>query len=279
MRRKLLLTFICGVVVSFLSCAQLQNILKEAINKPTVSFEKMSLSDLTLFDTTMLFDFKVTNPNPVGIRVRNIGYDLKIYGNGFAKGVLDKGIDMSANSSNVVQLPVKVNFMDLFKTGMDYIQNDQVNYDISGTVGIGSFDIPYQKAGSFIKPKLPSLSLKNLKINKLDITGANLLFDMDVSNPNKFPLSIKGIDYGIKLSDVEFTKGGLDRATEVAASGKSTLQMPVDISILKLGQSAFNILGKKSSAYELYGDMKFNIPGFGERRFPFKRTGEIPLLK
>ena len=279
MYKKISLIVLLSIIFFFSGCAELQNILKDAIKKPTVSFEKVDFKDVSLFDTTMLFDFKVTNPNPVGIRIKNIAYNLKMYGRDFAQGVLDRGIDMSANSSNIVQLPVKVKYLDLFKTAGDYLKNDRVNYDISGAIGVGAFEIPYQKAGSFIKPRLPDISLKRAKVNKLDLTGAKMLFVMGVKNPNKFPIKIKNLNYGIKLSGVEFTSGRLNRSTNISSGGSSEVRLPVNVQFLQLGQSLMKVLGGSSSNYELNGEMNFDVPGFGVRSFPFKKTGELPFIK
>jgi len=279
MRGAFLWGVISLIIVFLVGCAELQNLLKEAIKKPTVEFEKMSLDDLSLFESTMLFDFKVTNPNPVGIKIRNIAYNLKMYNNDFAKGILEKGIDLSGGASNVLQFPVKVKYMELFKTAQDYIKNEKINYDVSGTIGVGSFDIPFQKAGSFEKPKMPTLTLKRVKIEKLDITGSKLLFVTGVKNPNKFPVNISGMNYSIKLAGSEITEGGINRSKRVAGNGDSTLDIPANISFFELGKSLMNVLKKSSSNYELSGDLKFAIPGIGEKSFPFKRSGVVPFVK
>ena len=70
-----------------------------------------------------------------------------------------------------------------------------------------------------------------------------------------------------------------EKKTSIPSNGTSNLKLPVNISFLKLGKSAFNMLGKSSSAYELSGKMKFNIPKIGEKSFPFKKTGEVPFIK
>ena len=58
----------------FYGCAALQQL----VLKPPVDFEGVSVSDVSLFEETLLLKLSVNNPNPIGISLRNVAYELTL---------------------------------------------------------------------------------------------------------------------------------------------------------------------------------------------------------
>ncbi len=276
MSRKTVLSILAVItIILHYSCATIQQL----VQKPTVTFEGISLKDMSLFEGTLLFNFKVTNPNPIGTKIRNIAYDLKINDKEFLEGTFEKGIKIAANGSNTVGLPITIEYLNLFQSVTEFIQSDRVAYDLSGIIGVGPFDIPYQTEGELDIPKLPELSLKKIEVSDFSLTGASVLFQLELRNDNSFVINPSGLDFSIKLGGIEFSEGTSSNVSPVGEGDKTTLEIPVNISFLKLGRSAYQLLTTSSSGYELAGEMKFNVPKIGERSFPFQKTGKVPLIK
>ncbi|MCF8067544.1 MAG: LEA type 2 family protein [Desulfobacterales bacterium] len=275
MYKKLNLFLICLMTLSIGSCASLQQLIQE----PVVEFETMSVEDMTLFDGTFLFNFKITNPNPLGISVRRVNYDLKINGKPFIKSILSEGIRLPAGGSGFMELPVSISYMDIFETVSDFINNDTVKYDLACDFTIGSFTIPYQTSGEINVPKLPKVSLKNVDLTSISFSGASMVFALELINKNDFTVLINSLDYNINLAGAEFVNGATKSISPIDSNGKTRLEIPVNISFLELGMSAYNILKDNNTDYELGGDMKFQIPGLGEKSFPFNRSGNVRLNK
>ncbi|MBF0120827.1 MAG: LEA type 2 family protein [Desulfobacterales bacterium] len=273
MCRKILLS---GMILIFISgCAVLQ----EFVKKPEVSFEDVSLKDLSLFEVTPVFKFKVTNSNPMGIDIKNITYDLKINNKPLFKDVINEGIKLPANGAQFLEVPVKLNFMDVFETVIDFMKSNKLAYDITGTVGIGPFNIPYHKQGEIDVPKMPKISLKDIKISKFSFSGAEITVKIELENNNSFPVDLTGLDYSMKIGGNELAKGVAALSSPIEKNGTSLMDINLNLNFLQLGTSLANILTKPSEGYELVGAMKFNIPKIGEKSFPFQKTGEVPLLK
>ena len=273
MRKISLIALLLSVL--FFSCATLEQL----IQKPTVELVGMSLRDMSLFDGTMVFKFKVTNPNPMGATLSNLSYNLKIDNNEFIKGVQDKGIRLPAGGWEIVELPLTVNYLEFFDSVTEFINNDEIPYDLSGSFGIMGFNIPYHTKGKLSIPKLPKVSLKSVDISGFSFLGASLNFVLELDNSNPFAVALNGLDYGIKLGGTEFVNGEAKTITNIAQNGKSTIKIPLNVNFLKLGQSAYNLLTGDSSEYELTGNMKFNVPKIGEKSFPFSKLGEVPFTK
>lgn len=250
---------------------------EKLVQKPTVSFKGISFRNMSLFEGTPVFKFKITNPNPIGATIRRITYDFKVNDEPFIYDVLEKGITIKPGGSGVVEVPVTFNYLDLFESVTELIRSESVAYDLSGSIRVGLFDIPYQTKGNYKIPKLPKVSLKNVDISDLSFTKASLMFHLDVKNSNPFTVKLNGLDYGIKLGGKEFVKGRAQTVSSIGKNGTSTLKIPLDISFLKLGRSVYNLMTESSSGYELSGRMKFDMPKIGIKSIPFKKTGEVPF--
>ncbi|MDM8514754.1 LEA type 2 family protein [Desulfobacterales bacterium HSG16] len=141
-----------------------------------------------------------------------ISYDLKINDKKFINGVTDKYLCIDAAGSNVLELPVTFNYLDLFETMMDFIKTDSVAYDLTGSIAAGPFVLPYQTDGKFNIPNLPKVSLDQVEISKLFLAGASsLVFNLQIDNANQFDVNIKAFDYGIKLGGSQLAIQNINR--------------------------------------------------------------------
>lgn len=273
MYRKILISIMLIAVMAFCSCATL----KELIKPPEVTFQNLTFSDMSLFDGTLVFIFKVSNPNPVGATIDKLSYNLKINNNEFINGVLDKGINLSPGGSRNVELPVRVNYLEMFESIKGFIESDDVNYDLSGAFTIGPFDVPYHTKGDFRVPDLPEISLRSVEVSDLSISGASLNFKLEMSNSNPFAVAINSLNYDINLAGTEFADGQSTTIQNIGGSDKSIMEIPLNVNFFQLGQSAYNLLTGDSSDYKITGEMKFNVPKMGQKSFPFQRVGTVPL--
>lgn len=253
--------------------------LKKLIRKPTLTYEKMTAKDISLFQSTLLFHFKLSNPNSIGAKIRTIRYNIKFNGKEFTKGDLDEGIHLPAKGDSKLELPVTLTYLELFETVSDFLKSDSVHYDLSGSVGIGPFDLPYHKEGDIPIPKLPNVSLKKVRISKLSLTGATVQVTVDLQNTNAFSVNVNKINYRLKLAGATFAQGVSETVSPISENGRSTLDIPLTVSFVKMGRSAYNLLTQSASDYELSGQMVFTIPGIGEKKFDFNQTGHIPFSR
>lgn len=267
--------FLIAMAVALYGCATLS----EFIQEPKVTLERISIKDLSLFEGTLLSQFKVTNPNPIGATIGAVSYDLKINDRDFMKDVMDKGITLKAGGTEMVELPITIRFLDLFESAAQFMKSERLTYDLSGSIGIGPFAVPYRKKGVFVLPKLPSIQLEKARISQLSLQGASMIFTFHLKNSNPFPVDLGGLNYGIKLAGETFAQGSAGKISALGQKGESRLEVPIQVDFLKLGFSAYKILTDASSEYELFGKMNFDVPRMGERSFPFQVTGQVPFYK
>ncbi len=277
MSRKSLLIIVLVSFFFVFSCATLQQLVK----KPEVTFESMSMRDMSLFEGTMVFHLKVSNPNPIGVHLSSLKYNLKINNKDFLNGVLDldKGMTLRANNIEPIELPVTINYLKFLNSVSEFITKDEVSWNLTGSFQVMGFDIPYHANGQLAIPKLPKVSLRRVDVSKISFTGASLVFLLDIENKNPFAVNLNGLDYSIKVNNSRFASGKTKKTTHIGNNRKSTLNIPVDVSFMELGRSAYNLLKKSSAGYELSGNMVFSVSVMGEKNFPFLKTGKVILRK
>jgi len=249
------------------------------LKAPSADFKDLRIQDMGLFDSTLVFTYEIRNPNPVGAYLSRLNYRLFLNDKEFAAGDLDRGISLPPSGLAPVEIPVSVNYQKALGSLTELAQKSTVPYRIAGTFGIMGRDVPFQTQGELDLPSLPKVGLKQLDIENLSWQGADLKLVMEVANPNAFPLDMAGLNYGIKLGGSRFAEGIYEKIPSVPANGASTLDIPLSVDFMKLGRSAYSLLKENASQYALDGEMIFNLPKMGEKRLPFHKTGQIPLVR
>ncbi len=262
---------IMTIALLLYGCAVFQNI----IQQPTVEFDSVAMRDMTLFDGTAVFRFKVGNPNPVNLNLDGLTYLIRIDGRDFLNGDLKQGLTLPANGVLAVEVPIRINYMDFFNSIADFLKKDSLKYDLSGTFAFGIFNIPYSHQGDFTVPKLPKVSLKSAAVRKMSLAGADLILQLEMANDNPFAVALKNLDYGIKIGGVSIADGKTAAISPLTDQGRQVIEVPVHINFLTLGQTAYQLLNKGSAAYEVSGNMGVEVPELGIKPVPFTRSGQV----
>ena len=273
--KKLLFCFVFVFLVMTGGCAYLQ----ELVDPPTVTFESMRFENTDLFQATPVFKFNVDNPNPMGLPVNKIAYNLKINNRKFINGSSDAYIRIKAASAGSVELPVTINYLDLFESAVDFIQSKSVDYTLSGNIDVGPFAIPYETTGAFDMPQLPKLTLNGINVSKMNLTGASLVVDIGIENDNPFAVNLNGLEYGIRLGGNQVATGVTESVPPIAEQGSSTLKIPLNLNFLELGRSAASLLSGSSTGYDFSGAMQFDVPKMGIKKFPFQKSGQVQFRR
>jgi len=249
------------------------------LKAPSADFKNMEIQDMGLFDSTLVFTYELRNPNPVGAYLNRLNYRLFLNDQEFAAGNLDEGISLPPSGSAPVEIPVSVNYQKALGSLAELSQKTTVPYRIAGTFGIMGMEVPFQTQGDLDLPSLPKVALKKLDIENLSWQGADLKLVMEVANPNSFALDMAGLNYGVKLGGSRLAEGIYENIPSLPANGASTIDIPLSVDFMKLGRSAYSLLKENESRYELDGEMIFNLSKMGEKRLPFYKRGQIPLVR
>ena len=266
-----------AVLIMFLSltgCAAVKNI----VEKPEASFESVTVKDLSLEQETLLFKFRIDNPNPVGLRISSLSYNLMMNERKLSSGEATQGINLPASGSVMVNIPLTINHFDLFDSISQMQQTDSIKYALTGDIRLGPLKIPYEKTGELPVPRIPEIRLNRIEISSMNFTGAALKFIFDISNENDFEINISGLDYGLSLGGFNIMEGTAADLAPVPPRTKATLELPLSVNFMQLGRSVYNMVTSATADYRLNGRLRF-AHGDKTRTVPFETTGKVPLEK
>lgn len=274
--RFLILPIVAGLLLTTHNgCATLDQI----VRKPSAVFRNVQLVDASLVQSTAIFYFDVTNPNPVGIPVHRINYDLQLNGKPFVNGVLDKGLSLAAGGTSRMSIPVTMQYLDFFQSASQLWRNKHADYFFKGNFAVGPVVVPFQAKGRFNLPEMPKINLEAIEIKKYSLFGATLNCRLKMDNPNAFNLLFKRLNYELKLGGKRFAKASALSKGPIEKNSRSTIDLGFDVSFSQLGRSAYQLLQGGKADYTLDGGLVFDSPGAGERQVPFNLSGRVPFLR
>ncbi|HHS13383.1 MAG TPA: hypothetical protein ENN03_06400 [bacterium] len=270
MRRIKWAVFLFALV---LQCAVFQ----ELIQKPVVTYDGLSLKDPSLSQATLVFRLNVENPNPVGLPVREATYRIRLQEKEFLSGALEN-IQLSPQAVSRVAIPCTVQYLEFYQSLIDIFREDSLSYHLSGTMKAGPFSILYQAGGKVPLPKPPSIALAGIHVNRIQNTGARVTFSFHLQNRNDFRFEIQGLDFDLTVGEISLASGESKKTTSLE-NEMTTLDLPMDISFINLGLSAFQLLSKSSADYRLQGHFYILSPGGKTIPLSFQNSGPVQIRR
>ena len=123
----------------------------------------------------------------------------------------------------------------------------------------------------------PEVDITDVKLLGTTLTGADLLFEFRVDNPNAVALVLDGIGYRLSLNNEHLLDGIRDQRTQIAANGRSTVELPVSIKFQDIYRVIRSFEGRDKPDYALDADFRFDVPVLGYVTVPVTQRGEIPI--
>ncbi|MET0067298.1 MAG: LEA type 2 family protein [Candidatus Thiodiazotropha sp.] len=252
--------------------------------KPTARVEGLSLTGLDMNGVDIRFDVQVDNPNPVVIALKGLDYDLKLFGSSFLQGDQPMAMNLAAKGRTRVQLPVRLGFKQLLSSYEQLRNAREVSYALDLGMGfevplLGRVRVPVTYRGRYPIPEMPELSLRSLDVQRITLSGARLLLQLEVDNPNDFSLLLDQLDYRLKLNGYNAGGGLTDQVIRVDKSGKGTLTLPLDLDFAQAGQGLYSALLSQRIRYDLSGSMQASgdNPVLKSFRIPLNNQGRVNL--
>ncbi|MCG8487438.1 MAG: LEA type 2 family protein [Chromatiales bacterium] len=136
-----------------------------------------------------------------------------------------------------------------------------------------------QQAEQLMSGIQPTGEVKGVKLSGLDLRGIDLLFDVEVDNPNPVAISLDGLDYDLKLLDRSFLKGQQSMGMSLAADGKSQVKLPVRMEFEQLLKHYSDLSKRDEVPYQLDLGLGVDVPLLGRVRLPVSYQGRLPVPK
>jgi len=242
------------------------------------------LTGLDFEGIDLAFDVKVDNPNPVGISLAGLDYDLKLLGSRFMQGNQPMGLKVAAKGSSQVEVPMRLGFQQLLSTYQQLKSTNQAGYELDLGMGfdmpvLGRVRVPVSYKGEMPVPKMPDVKLRSLDVQQLTMSGAKLLLEVQVDNPNSFSLLLNRLNYNLKLNGFDVGSGLLEKSVNIKQGGQGVFGLPVSLDFAQAGKGLYSALLGKGISYDLSGSMNAAssnpiLKGF---TIPLDKQGSVQL--
>lgn len=274
----ILASLLLSVLILLNGCAQLNSdAFKSIVKEPAVSVKNIAVTKVNLNSVDLNLALDVANPN--SFRLALAGYDYRIRFNEreLVKGTTDQGFNVPAKQSSLVNVPFSLSFSEVMQLLNSVGASNTLNYEVDANMRLDSpvlnlFNIKSHKKGEITIPRLPDVSFSDLKVKNLSFSEASFELEMKISNPNRFSLDLKDIDYQFSMGGSKWFDGRIDQTVKLGENQTTVVKIPVSLSLMKLGTGALNAMRSgKFTDYAL--DANLTV----DSTYPALRNLNIPI--
>jgi LEA14-like dessication related protein len=274
-----------AILLAGTGCAALER--EAERRKPSASIDSTRVTGFDFDAARLLVDVRVDNPNPVGIEIAGLDYELRLNGERVLTGDSTDRSDIPARGSGTVAVPITLNYGDLADRVAHLRGRDTVDYAIDLGIMVdvpllGKRRLPATASGTVPIPQRPEIALRDLRVERLNLGGARVVLDVAVSNPNAFALALKALQYDLNINGSDWASGSLNELTRVGAGERSTLSVPIDLDFAAIGSGVRALLmaGARTD-YDLSGVLSGTAGPdlFGDFELSFEETGTIGVAR
>lgn len=126
--------------------------------------------------------------------------------------------------------------------------------------------------------KEPVVSLKEMRVAGLGLTGGELDVVLSVYNPNGFNLDASSLSYTVMIDNLKFGEGELQSKFVVQENDSSTVRLPLRFTWSGVGEAGRQLMQTGTVNYRVMGTIKVGTP-LGPFERPYDRTGRYTLLR
>lgn len=282
--KKLILFVLFPLLLS--GCQTIKDI-ANSIQKPELSVDDVRVTGFNFNQMELTYDIKIENPNPVAVQMLSYDYNLDINENSFINGDQTKKMSIDASGESIFEVPMTINFQDLYRTVKGVANKDQSSYRFLSHLSfdlpvLGATEIPVKKQGNIPMLKLPELSVRNVNIDNVSLNGADINLKLNFNNPNGFGLNVNQLNYNLMVNGNQWAVGKALQDVNIKQNGITELNIPISLNIGQIGMSAYRMLsGGESLDYKLKGNFKFDALHelLGKTDFNFNQSGRVPISR
>src|SRR5882762_8764696 len=122
----------------------------------------------------------------------------------------------------------------------------------------------------------PDISLQEVEVTGIGLTGGTLNLVFDVYNPNDYRLRSTRLEVGIDLEGTHFGDALLDRPLDLSPTNHSRILVPVRFEWAGLGAGAKALVTRQALGYAITGAVLLDTP-LGDKSVVLRGTGNVPL--
>jgi LEA14-like dessication related protein len=272
--------FAAALMFGLSACQSLSSVFRE----PLLSLRSVEIAGVNFEGVNLLCKINVENPNAIEIPFPEVDWELFINANSFIKGIVKNDNPLKARKTTVVDVPVSLDYLGVFNTFKSLRGSKEADY----RVALGAkFSLPllgdkvwrFEHEGVLPVIQIPRLARPSVKFNKIDFTGAEMSFRVEIENPNSFEIPFPKMNYDYSVNKNSFIKSSV-AAPAALAAGAAT---PVDIQFRVVYTDLYRTFQALRNTAEVPSLLaltgSFPVPAFSGETALLEIPASLPLLK
>ena len=284
LRNKIIMTGAALFAVFSLSTCQS---LYSAFQEPRVSLNSAEITSLSFTGAQLLCKVQVENPNAFDIPFPETGWEFFINTNSFVRGTVRNNERIGARKSTLVEVPVNLNYFDIFNTFNSLRGSQKANYKIALAL---KFSIPVlgdkvwniEHAGEFPVLHVPTIRFVNIRVKNMNLTNLEIEVNWEVENNNNFAMNVKDISYNVAVNNSTWTNGRVSNAPQIGANRRTTIPVTFNINSLSIVRDITEIVTRGTNVtYACNGNFNLGttLQGLSDINTPFDFSGTTRLSR
>jgi len=284
LRKKIVLAGVAlFAVFSLTTCETLSAVLQE----PLVSLQSVELTGLSFTGAQLLCKVRVENPNVFDIPFPETGWQFFINTNSFISGVISNKEDIRARRSTLIEVPVKIDYLDIFNSFSSLIGSQKADYKVALAL---KFSIPvlgdkvwnFVHEGEFPILHLPTIRFGSIRVKNISLTNLEIEVNWEVENNNYFAMNVKDLNYNLTVNNSTWSTGRVSNAPQIGANRRTTIPMTFSINSLSIVRDITDIVTRGTNVtYGCSGNFSLGmaLQGLADINTPFNFSGSTRLLR
>jgi LEA14-like dessication related protein len=255
---------------------------------PTVGVASLNITDIDAERIKMTSKVTIKNPLPVDINTKKLNYVVYIDSVKVIEDAYEKPISIKSSDSSTIEMPMEllVKPMTQVLKYFDEEKIDSANYAMTASF---ETDVPIAGERKFkmdVSKRLPALRIPKVKVTKVDLNALQLKskgmdVDVEVFNPNLFPLKISNAAFSMDIEDATELKGVLEKMISIPAKGSQNVSMHAEVTDGNMLKSGWKLLTDKKDTqftYRFSGDVASDNKMLHNSKMVTKMTGTLDEL-
>jgi len=252
-----------SAALAFTNCQSLEAIFRE----PVVSLHSIELAGISFTGAKLLCKINVENPNSFNIPFPEIDWKFFINANSFISGVIKNNESLRSRGTTVVDIPVSVDYADVFNAFSSLIGSKTVNYKMAMDVKLAFADLinkvwHLEREGNFPVLQIPAVSFRGIDVKNISLNKLDFQLNLEIENKNIFPMTVNRLSYIFAINNSKWSDGSVQNIN-IAADGRAVVPISFSINSLDMITEITQIItGNTDVSYLFTGDLRFgaNLP-------------------
>lgn len=250
---------------------------------PQVSFDRMELGKPTWEAVDATFVVSVRNRSPINLNLARYTWALALADSPFLSGDGTDGVELAANATRPLEIPVRLVFADLVRTAKATRGQAAVPYGLKGDLTVqtplGPITVPYDHQGELPALRPPKIQVQGIRVASIDVmkARADLALDLALTGEGGGAMSLEAAKWSLALAGSPVADGVADVLGRVDGDASTPVTIPIGINLLKLGTATVSALQKKQPvAVRFQADLSVATP-LGPIPLKVDEAGQVPV--